>query len=111
MYRPHLLLLNVLKIQGTSPSRSCICICLSRGHELPLSGVIRNSLSRLLPWQPHRSRRAGTLGTACTAAGGGCRAALGKGAAAAGPVGEQQPGHLAAGRSTEPQVAAGPRGW
>lgn len=100
MYRPHLLLLNVLKIQGTFPSCSCICICLLWGRELPLAGVVRNSLSRPLSWQPHHSWRARTLGTACAAAGGGCGAVLGEGqvvlgegAAAARQAGEQQPGH------------------
>ena len=110
MYHPHLLLLNVLKIQGTFPSCSCICICLLWGHELRLAGVIRNSLSRPLPWQPHHSRHARMLGTACAAAGGGCRAALGKGAAAARPVSEQQPGRLAAGRSTEAAARCRPEG-
>lgn len=110
MYCPHLLLLNVLKIQGTFPSCSCICICLLWGCELPLAGVVRNSLSRPLSWQPHDSWRARTLGTAYAAAGGGCRAVLGEGAAAARQVGEQQPGHLTAGRSTEPAAPCRPEG-
>lgn len=104
MYRPHLLLLNVLKIQGTFPSRSCICICLLRGYELPLAGVIRNSLSRPLPWQRHRSWRARTLGTACAAVGGGCRAVLGRWVSSSLAA-------LPLAGALSLQLIAGPRGW
>lgn len=70
MYCPHLLLLNVLKIQGTTPSGSCICICLLWAMNYPWQGslqipfgAVALAASQQLPCRD--------VGAACATVGGG----------------------------------------
>lgn len=66
MYCPHLLLLNVLKIQGTFPSGSCICICVLWAMNYPWQGALQTPFgaAALAASQQPRCRDVGAAGAA-----------------------------------------------
>lgn len=96
MHCPHLLLLNVLKIQGTVASRLCICICCG-AMNYPWQGSLEIPFQGHGPGSPTAAGVPARMGTACAAVGAAWHWAGRR--AAAWPL------------ALSPQLIAGPRGW